>query len=373
MKEDTERGLYRRGKIWWCQLGNGGSIVRMSTGKVSKKEARDFRNARIAESVAGTLNPGANRLTFERLLAILDRKEALEPLRASTRRNRKLAISRLKGHFALAAARRIPDMAERYIVTQRESGLSDSSIKSDLCTLRKALRLADAVQLVTKLGKVIRNLEDSAPRQGFVTEKTLDTLCRRLPDYASPVARFAFWSGWRSQEILGLTWAETDTEEGAIRLPAARSKTHKPRLLRYRASAPLAEIIAHRRDAADAIQRDRRSRGDITPVTHVFTYEDGSPVRSIRRQWENARKAIGKPNLLLHDMRRSFARHMAMHGVSRSAIMRLGGWVSEEVFERYNIATEKDDEDALRKGSGGRGPIASDLARTATGDVDDAE
>ena len=59
----------------------------------------------------------------------------------------------------------------------------------------------------------------------------------------------AYYSGWRKQEILGLTWEEIDMAGGVIRLSPARSKTLVGRILPI--SQPIAEALARRRARRD--------------------------------------------------------------------------------------------------------------------------
>ena len=44
----------------------------------------------------------------------------------------------------------------------------------------------------------------------------------------------------------------------------------------------------------------------------------------------------------MHDLRRTFAREMRRAGVSEGEIMRLAGWRSRSMFDRYNIIDEAD-------------------------------
>ena len=46
-----------------------------------------------------------------------------------------------------------------------------------------------------------------------------------LPAQWQDILDLAYYSGWRKNEILGLTWDEIDEAGGVIRLSPARSKT----------------------------------------------------------------------------------------------------------------------------------------------------
>ena len=58
---------------------------------------------------------------------------------------------------------------------------------------------------------------------------------------------------------------------------------------------------------------------------------------------------IGKPGLLIHDIRRSWARLAIQAGVAQKTAMAIGGWRTTTTFLRYVIIDEGDIEQALSK------------------------
>lgn len=81
----------------------------------------------------------------------------------------------------------------------------------------------------------------------------------------------------------------------------------------------------------------------------VFTRSDGKPVRDFRETWANACKAAGVPGLLFHDLRRTAARNLRRAGIAEGVIMKIGGWRTRSVFERYAIVSQTDIAEALKK------------------------
>src|SRR5262249_2142037 len=81
----------------------------------------------------------------------------------------------------------------------------------------------------------------------------------------------------------------------------------------------------------------------------VFTRANGKPVRDFRGTWRKACAHAGVPDLLFHDLRRTGARNLRRAGVAEGIIMKIGGWRTRSVFERYAIVSRTDMNDAILK------------------------
>ncbi|MGA2459228.1 MAG: hypothetical protein ABSF85_16795 [Terriglobales bacterium] len=51
----------------------------------------------------------------------------------------------------------------------------------------------------------------------------------------------------------------------------------------------------------------------------------------------------------MHDLRRSAARNLRNAGVPEGVIMKIGGWKTRSVFDRYSIIVQSDIPDAVEK------------------------
>ena len=138
---------------------------------------------------------------------------------------------------------------------------------------------------------------------------------------------FAYYSGWRRNEILDLTWDEVDMKGGVIRLPPRRSKTKTGRVLPI--SPPLQQVLKRRR---------RRQRAQHPRVFSRYVVT----VRAWRTALRDACRKANVPHRLLHDCRRTAARNLIRAGVPDRIAMLLTGHKTRAVFDRYNIVNEQE-------------------------------
>ena len=170
-------------------------------------------------------------------------------------------------------------------------------------------------------------LRENPPRQGFFEHPEYLAVRVYLPAPWQDILDVAYYSGWRKQEILGLTWEEIDEAGGVIRLSPARSKTLVGRILPI--SPPIADALARRRARRD-------------PASPLVFHRDGIPVRRWRTAWRTACQAAGVPTRFLHDCRRTAARNLIRASVPERVAMLLTGHKSRAIFDRYNIIHEQE-------------------------------
>jgi integrase len=270
--------------------------------------------------------PAGTSLTFDVLASAYLEDYQLQRYRTmNTARPR---VEHLRGFFGGRAAEAITaDAVRQYQLHRRHQGAEAATINRETSALSRMLQLAIRRGLLERMPLFPIRLEENPPREGFFEHDEYLKVRAHAPASYQDVLDFAYYSGWRRNEILELTWNEVDLTGGVIRLSARRSKTKTGRVLPI--SAPLRQVLRRRRRA--------RHPGD----RRVFR-RDGVPVHVWRTALRDACRKAKVPHRLPHDCRRTAARNLIRAGVPELIAMLLTGHKTRAVFDRYNIVNEEE-------------------------------
>ena len=171
-------------------------------------------------------------------------------------------------------------------------------------------------------------LRENPPRQGFFEHPEYLAVRAHLPAPWQDILDLAYYSGWRKQEILGLTWDEIDEAGGVIRLsPGPLEDAGGP-------DAPHLTTHCRRTEPTAGTPRPRQP-ARLPPRRHPRSdagARRGAPPAS----------RLSVPTRFLHDCRRTAARNLIRASVPERVAMLLTGHKSRAIFDRYNIIHEQE-------------------------------
>jgi integrase len=264
------------------------------------------------------------------------------------------------------------DSIRGYIEQRQQEGASNGTINRELAALKRMFSLG-VKATPPKVYRVppIPRLKENNVRKGFVTigqYTKLADACAAVGLWLRAMLEVGYTFGWRVSEVKKLKVCQVDMASSRILLDPGTTKNDDGRVVRFKPGSVLANLLAaccHGKKADDP----------------VFTREDGSPVEDFRTAWakvccvaglgqmvcpqcakavdakgycakcsvEWKFKELKYVGLIFHDLRRSAARNARASGVAEGVIMKMGGWKTRSVFDRYAIVAESDMVDAIER------------------------
>ena len=325
--------VFQRGQIWWVAYYHDGQEYRESSRSRNRKVAVGLLRQRLAEMMAGVVHPfqqgrtGTRTVMMEDLFDLLEQNYRINNRTSTanysflTRLRRRFTGYTVQGCTALAI--------NHYIAALQRGARKPSTINREITVLRSAFRLGYRHDLVARL-PAIKQLPDLAVRNEFFTREEIDTLLPHLPDYLRDAVLFAFLTGWRKGEIVGLQWSNVNHSGAVIRLEPQQNKGRTVRVLAL--EGELATLIERRWHARKL---------ESTLAQHVF-HCAGRPLDGFHRAWLKACHQAGLGHRWFHSLRRGAARNMSLQGIPEKVIMSIMGHKTRVMFDRYNIITEAD-------------------------------
>jgi integrase len=342
--------LYKRGEMFWIKYYSSGKPIRESTGTTKQKEAELFLKNREGRSAAGLQPlPRVDRITYDELA-----RDLRLHYETTGTRGLKEADTRFKALQPFFTGRRAASLkgalAEEYVQDRLQTGMTPATVNRELATLIRMLRLGYEREKVAKL-PVIHKLTEAPPRAGFFERADFEAVRRTLRPDLQLAVTIAHSYGWRMQsEVLTLGLSQIDVSAGTMRINPGGSKTGEGRIV-YLSS----EVKRMLEEQIERVRTLSRTLGRVIPFLfpHLNGRLQGQRIKDFRKSWASACKAVGLSGMLRHDLRRTAARNLIRSGVPEVVSMRITGHRTPAVFNRYNIVSPTDLQDAARKMAGG--------------------
>lgn len=350
-----ERTEQRQSKTWQIRYYRAGKRHEESSGSTRKKDAIDLLRLREGDLARGLpVSAKAGRLKFDEAV-----NDVLVDYQTNHRKSSGHVERRIRLHLApFFTGRRMasittPDV-RRYTAARQQAGAADASVNRELAILNRAFTLAKQSGLLHR--PYVPMIVEKNTRKGYFERQEFLDVREAMPEPLKGVVGFAFYTGWRTGEILPLQWSQVDRAEEVVRLEPGTTKNDEGRSLPYGLLPELVEVIENAWQA----HQELAANGVLCP--HVF-HRNGKPIKFFRKAWLAACEAAGVPGKLMHDFRRTAIRNLVRAGVGDTVAMGISGHRTRSIFDRYNITSETDLREGLGKLAGSTGQEKGKSAR----------
>lgn len=290
----------KRGDVWWVSFSFRGQRIRKSAGKgASKEQALELESKIRSDCHAERVGRKPERLISEGILKWLDVECKSLKSASSMESHARALLPFVKGK----TFSQIQSVAEDVKRTMTKAGLAAATINRRLAVLRRVANLGHDTWgwLDTPVSRRVKLLKENNSRSYYLTHS----------------------------EVQELIWACQDERVKRIVLLAAYTGLRRGEILKLRADSL--------RDGFLFLENTKNGRPRSVPLPPGVEVE--LPIlispEHLRRDFEQARKAVGKPYLHLHDLRHTYASWLIQSGASIKAVQELLGHATVSVTGKY--------------------------------------
>ena len=221
----------------------------------------------------------------------------------------------------------VPDDAYRVLRAVTNTSLADGLIVRSPCQVKGAGQVRSPERPVASVAEVAKAVE-------------------AMPERYQLATLLLAWCQLRRGEVLALQRRHVDQLHKTIRVEQAWGVPHgeKPSIGPPKTAAGV-RTLAVPAHIVPALEEHLDRWVGPGPNAWLFGTSTGTAVspRNFQRMWAEARRAVGRPDLHLHDLRHSGLTWSAATGATTAELMRRGGHASPRAALRYQHATQDRD------------------------------
>jgi integrase len=293
----------------------------------------------------------ASRLTYEHLRQkyVNDR-----PGRETSQRSQFIHLDKF---FARMKATRITtETIRKYIKSRRADGVSDPTIRRELSNLRAMFNLANDERILSHDQVPYFPMpKDSLPAGTYIAPEVFERILNALPDGSNrreglggapsnsnlrPLFAFLYATACRIGAARQLTRNNVSEDGAILEIPAVFTKMKKPLQLPLIGSQlELVRQEIQKRKGSEVLFDSRNYQQEWAKAcakAGVGTYDE---------------KTYRRTGVRIHDCRCSGAINLLAAGVDEGLVLKIGGWRSRTMLDRYNVTDITRLSAAMEKGS----------------------
>jgi len=214
-----------------------------------------------------------------------------------------------------------------------EDEVSDPTIRRNLVCLRAMFNLARKKgQLGMRDVPYFPMPKDSEATGQFIEPADFAKILEALPEHLHPFFQTMYATGCRLGALQHITWDMVSKDCSTIELPGSITKTKKPLTL----------VLAGKQLEPIAAMLRKMFRDPSKPVFDSTNY---------RPEWAKAvakaklgtwdQKTRTRTGVRIHDCRCSAAINLLEAGIDESTVLKIGGWKTRAMLDRYNVLNTK--------------------------------
>jgi integrase len=332
--------IYLRGQLYHIKYYKNGRPIREATHSGVYADAERLLKKRQGEIVTGKFaGPAIERVTMRQLLAAVETDYELNERSSLPQLTARLDNHLLPAFGHLRAVGFGTHDLNEYCQLRKKQGAKPSTINRELEIVKRAWTLAlqnDPPQVTRALH--IKMFPERNTRTGFLEAEVYALLQQHLPEYLKALLLIAYHVPSRRGELTNLKFSQLDFGHDEIVLDPGTTKNGEGR--RMPMFGPMKECLLMQESI-----RDKR----FPQCPYVFFGDGGGRIVDFRKAWFKAADKAGVPRLLFHDLRRTAARNMRRAGIAENIIMKIAGWKTRAMFDRYDIVDGRDLKETGRK------------------------
>lgn len=292
---------------WWIKFyRNGEQIVRNA--HTTDKEEAERQLAELLGDQAKGVHIARQQMTLEDAVKNVERTATMngKTLNPAYRGNLMRFFKAKTQMSAITTAK-----MKAYIEHRLKDGVRNATVNREIEALRRAFTLAFEEGAIHDKPRVFPRLDERGNvRTGFFEPEQFAAIVAALRVVkAEPlidVVTFAYITGWRRGEILGLRRKHVDLKAGTVRLDPGTTKNMEGRvvfmttelrgLLERRLTAKPHRAKPHH---AKVVRFSKADDGE----DFVFTKKNGSPITSFGKRWHSACRAAGIADRIVRKLR----------------------------------------------------------------------
>ena len=310
------KGIRKRGNNWYIDYRCNGKRYIRRIGH-NKKVAIQARNKVLTEIAE---NKFLDKQTISPLLFKDFTEDYINKYSKVNKRSWKDDVSRLGKLNDLFGDKTLheitPEMIEDFKCKALET-LSRATVNRYLACMKHLYTVAIQWKRVDKNPvREVKLFKENNNRLRYLEYSEAERLVECCKGYLRDIVVVALNTGMRQGEIFNLKWSDIDFDRKIIHLQTTKNGESRKIAMNQQTHAVLSSV---NRDEA---------------ASYAF-HNNGKPFTNVKRSFATALRRAGISDFRFHDLRHTFASHLAMAGVDLNTIRELMGHKSIRMTLRY--------------------------------------